>query len=444
MTSVLVRRLRSACVLSAAAAVALVAPGIADASGLGEQCSGSNILGRGSSLQKLAQELWVPLFNTSTNRMACSGTQGSLGIPTVTYEPAGSGAGMEAWGLNGHAFEAGKVAFVGTDEPPDAAQREEIESHRKSPGPEELQTIPVLQTAVAVLIHLPKFCAAASSGAPGRLALDNTTLEEIWRGKITKWSEITEAGDKLYPKGGACNKNAAITRVVRLDESGTTSILKKYLGVINPTKNIVGEMGWTELATGKPFNQEWPGTVVRSSSEGGQALVEKVAETESSIGYADLADVRHNGNFNKPLGGEGTTKFWARIQNNGLTKTGPIYTDPSTDGDSSTVSIANCETTEYTNGSAPFPPESVAELWNEVTTKTRELHYTICGLTYDLAFHEYAQFPGTTLGEASTVNNYLFFATGSGNEYLNKHHDYLALPNSITKIAKLGAAKTRF
>jgi ABC-type phosphate transport system substrate-binding protein len=421
-----------------------VAPGVANASSLGQQCSGSNIVGRGSSVQKIAQEeVWNPDFNTSTSSKACSGTQGSLGIPTVTYEPAGSGAGMEAWGLNGHAFEAEKVAFVGTDEPPNAAQREEIESHRKTAGAEELETIPVLQTAITMAIHLPKFCGPASTGAPGRLALDNVTLEKIWDGQITKWSEITEAGDKLFNKGGTCNKNDTITRVVRFDESGTTAIFKKYLGLIDPEKNIIGEMGWTELSTGKPFNQEWPGTVVRPSTKGGQALVEKVAETESSIGYADLADVRHNGNFDPPLGGNGTTMFWAKVQNNGLSQEGATYADPSSNSSSGTVANANCASTEYTNGSVPFPPASVQELWNEVTTSTTEVHYPICGLTYDLAFHEYSKFPGTTLGEATTVDNYLSFATSTGAELI-KNHDYLGLPSNIAAIAKLGAAKVRF
>lgn len=445
MTSVLMRRLRSVCVLSAAAAVALVAPGVANASSLGEQCSGSNIVGRGSSLQKLVQqEEWTPGFNTSKSSTACSGTQGSGGIPTVTYESTGSGAGMEAWGLNGHAYEAEKVAYVGTDAPPNAAQREELEAAHKSPVTEELQTIPVLQTAVSIPIHLPQFCAATSTAAVGRLVLDNVTLEEIWDGKITKWSQITDGGDKVYSKGGTCNAKDTINRVVRFDESGTTAIFKKYLGLIDPEKDIIGEMGWTELSTGKPFNQEWPGTVVRPSSKGGQALMEKVAETESSIGYADLADDRHNGNFDPPLGGDGTSMFWAKIQNNGLSKEGATYTDPSSNGPSSTVANANCVGTEYTNGSVPFPPSSTSELWNEVTTSTTEVHYPICGLTYDLAYHEYAKFPGTTLGEATSVHNYLAFVVNTAGLELAKNHDYLNLPSNIDTIAKVGASKIRF
>lgn len=449
MTSVVVRRLASACALSAAAAVALVAPGIANASLLGQQCSGANIVGRGSSLQKLAQqEVWNPSFNTSANLKACNGTQGSLGIPTVTYESTGSGAGLEAWGVNGHAFEAEKVAFVGTDAPPNAAQREEIQSHSTKPTVNTLQTIPVLQTALAIPINLPAHCSATSTSTPGRLVLDNVTLEKIWRGVVTKWNEITENGDKLLNKEKlVCNTAAEITRVVRFDESGTTAIFKKYLGLINTEKNIVGEHGWTELSTGKPFNQEWPGTVVRPATKGGQALVAKVAETESSIGYADLADVRHDGHFSPTIGGNGKQRFWAKVQNNGLAQEGETYADPSTNNDSATIANANCSATEYTNGEVPFPPASTTELWNEVTTSTKETHYTICGLTYDLTFTEYSKYPGTTLGEATSVNNFITFAingAAEGGAALIKNHDYLGLPSSLVSIATKGASKTRF
>lgn len=78
MTSLSARRLIPACILSAATVAALVAPGAASAAGkLHEQCSGSNITGQGSSLQKLAQQtVWDPDFNISGNTHACNGTQG--------------------------------------------------------------------------------------------------------------------------------------------------------------------------------------------------------------------------------------------------------------------------------------------------------------------------------------------------------------------------------
>jgi ABC-type phosphate transport system substrate-binding protein len=442
MKSLSARRLVPACVLSAAAVAALVAPGAANAGTLGEQCSGSSIIGKGSSLQKLAQQnVWDPDFNTSANPKACNGTQGSKATPKVTYESVGSGAGMEAWGINAHAFEA-STAYVGTDEPPNAAQRAEIQSHAKHPGESTLETIPVLQSSVAVFVRLPKLCAATSTASPGRLVLDNVTLEKIFRGEITKWSEITDNGDKL--SGTGCAPESTITRIVRQDQSGTTSIFKKYLALINPEKNVVGTAGWREISEGT-HNTEWPGTVTKPTEKGGGPLVTLVNATPSSIGYANLAEVRSNGNFASPTGGLNTARFWVPIQNNGLEQEEETYADPSSNGDAKELANSNCVNTEYTNGEVPFPPSSTLAVWNEVTTRTAETNYTLCGLTYDLSFHEFSQYPGMTLEEATSANNFLRFelAAGGGQELIKKH-DYLALPASLQLEAAEGAEKSKF
>src|SRR5436309_8924603 len=99
MRSSSARRFAWALCASASIAMGLVAPGLASAEPGGEQCSGSNIEGKGASLQKLAQiEVWTPNFNTSANTLACSGTQGSKGKPTVKYTSTGSGAFLRSWG----------------------------------------------------------------------------------------------------------------------------------------------------------------------------------------------------------------------------------------------------------------------------------------------------------------------------------------------------------
>jgi hypothetical protein len=80
-----------------------------------------------------------------------------------------------------------------------------------------------------------------------------------------------------------------------------------------------------------------------------------------------------------------------------------------------------------------------------VTTKTAEPHYPICGLTYDLSFHEYSKYPGTSLAEATTVNNYLLFELAQfGGQELIKKHDYYPLPSAIQAEAREGSEKTKF
>jgi ABC-type phosphate transport system substrate-binding protein len=456
-----VRRTASACVISAAAVAALAAPGAASAA---TQCSGSNIVAAGSTLQKLAQvSVWDPGFISSANSKACNGSQGSGGKPTITYESIGSGAGLEDWGFNSHAFEAGRVAVVATDEPVNATQKAEIEKNETTKVANTVQSIPVLQASVAIIVNLPTGCTASNTIKkdpwPGRLVLDNVTLQKIWVGEITKWSEITEEGDKL--SGAGCNPETPITRVVRLDGSGTTHVFKKYLTLINGTGTFeVEKLGgekvasetWNDISEGTE-NTSWPAAdhVVRSTKTGGGALVSKVAETPSSIGYANLADARANGGFSAAGSGPGTAKFWTPIQNNGVITTAgkAKFTDPSTDGDTEPLAEANCASTSYTNGKGQkFPPKLTSDTWNEVTTSTKEKKYAICGLTYDMVLSKYSAYPGTSAGEATTAGNFLTYVleteAGGGQPAIAEDHDYEPLPTKLLKEARAGAALAAF
>ncbi|HTZ85847.1 MAG TPA: substrate-binding domain-containing protein [Solirubrobacteraceae bacterium] len=434
---------------------ALAVPGAASAS-LGTQCSGVNVTGQGASTQKLAhQTVWGPGFNTSKSKAACAGLkgQGSLGKPEVKYTSTGSGAGLESWGANKHAavYDATN-GFIGTDEGPDANQKKEIEENETTVTPNTLATIPVLQLAVSVIVHLPENCVATSKKNAGRLELNNLTLEGIYRGTITKWSQITEDGDKLSGEG--CNPESTITPIARKDGSGTTHIFKRYLGLINGasfTTEKEESKTWNQIAEG-PENTTWPkaANIVKPTGTGGGALVAKVAETASSIGYAGLPDARANGGFTPGAGkgGPGTSKFWAPLQNNGLGTTKQKFADPASNGDAEATADSNCKSTEYTNGEVAFPPSSVFEPWNAVTTRTIEKKYPLCGLTFDLAFSSFASFPGTSLGEATSVHDYLKFVVdtkGGGGQKLIAGHDYLALPKgAVLTEAQEGAAAIGF
>jgi ABC-type phosphate transport system substrate-binding protein len=486
MASFSARRFRSACAVPAIALAALALPGVASAKKI-EQCGGvQTFTGAGSTLQKTAQEgVWGPDFiNTSNiNPLSCNGTNGSKGRPVgpkvtapANYESIGSGPGMEKWGLEEpiHKTKAFSTAtdFVATDEAPNAAQKAQIEGEG-SP----VETIPVLQASVASLVHLPEGCTATSTDDPGRLDLGNETLNELWNGTIQTWGELVAtpesiaAGDEIKgsapPSKAECEADV-ILRYARAEESGTSHIFKSYLGLIAPTAKYITSLptspnDWDELKE-EAGNTVWPTAAsVKTVAAGGGALVEDVLNNPSSVGYAALTDARaKKGAQATPLtfypttmtteGGAGTATFWTPLENKKATLHEPAtYADPSIDDETSvTATQSNCEFEEYTNGTTVFPPKKTSDPWNNVTTRTTEPKYTLCGLTFDLAYTKYKNTPfGKPLGEEveQTVGDYyrweLATGTGGGQTEINNGHDYEALTPKLIEIADKGLKKIK-
>jgi ABC-type phosphate transport system substrate-binding protein len=509
MTSLFARRM-AVCIASAASAVAVI-PATASAvtkPDLGQQCSGANIIGRGSTFQNPAQIVWNPTFNTSLNSKACNGVEiagkKTTAKPTVLYKNTeskdkGSGACLKAFGAEKHAVEP-EYSFCGTDEAPNATQKKEIEEHFQ-PGYESegLETIPVLQGAVAIIVHLPEGCKASSEVTEkgvlhklGRLVFDDTTLEGIYAGTINNWKQVVEAqgsghgNDALTCTGGTLEEETPISRVVRTDHSGTTHIFKSFLEQVETkplpmekyeeaygTGGAKSSTGCGEGVTFPPEtrtwesvsegcqNQRWPEAahVIRNETETGNGgVINLVNTTASSIGYADLAFVREK-KFFSSLGmggenkkgsatkvGEQNTHFWAEIQNSKAGET-LTYADPASKGDTTAVALSNCKNTKYIeNEGHEFPPASTRALWNQAKAALKDEHYAICGLTYDLAFRQYAAFlepfsVSETEGKAraTTAENYLLFEvnSGAGGKEI-KNHDYEALPKEVLKLAEKG------
>jgi ABC-type phosphate transport system substrate-binding protein len=456
MTLLPMRRLLGMLALAVSVAAVLAVPGTAGAS-LGAQCSGVNITGQGANALKNAHTVWDTDFNTSKSKAACAGLkgQGTLQKPTVTYTTSSAAVGLESWGANKHAGPNFGLtnAFIGASEPPNALQKSEIEGFETTPTSNALLSIPVVQTAIAVIVNLPTNCVATSTSQKGRLVLNNVTLEGIFRGTITQWSQIKDGGDAI--SGAGCNAASPIIPVVRLDGAGTTHIFKKYLSLIGPssfTDEKEASETWNATSEGT-LNTDWPkaANVVRPAKTGDTAIDTKVAETPGSISYTTFAEARANGSYTPSpgTGGPGTARFWVAIQNTGVATTGKIkYADPSTNGDVPTVASANCKKTEYTNGEVPFPPSSAQNAWDEVTTRTTEKAYPLCSIIVELAFTKYSAFPGTTQEEATSVANFLSFVTnskGNGGQKLVEGHDYLALPKGkVLTEAQQGAAAIGF
>jgi ABC-type phosphate transport system substrate-binding protein len=425
----------------------MVSPGAASAGELGAQCSGVEITGQGAAVEKVAQTAWTGAFNTSSAKFACSGKQGDKKTPKVNYKSTSSGAGLRSWGaeyksVSEISFGPGN-AFVATAEAPNSAQEADIIGEESSKTSGTLETLPVAQFALTVYVNLGPECDASSteSGVEGRLAISDATLQKIYSGEYTKWSQVAGAADQGDTiTGPGCQEN--ITAVVRGEKAGTTNVLKKYLYLINKEalSTSSGSLTWQTLSEGKD-NVIWPTALnaLPTKVEGDAAEAELVAKTPGSIGYSNLAELRETKLFSGAGNGAKTPKFWVEIEN-GSKGTGSklkvTYQDPSHNGDSETADGANCAKTAYTNGKHSFPPPSVTELWNEVTTSVptapeplTEKTYSLCNFTYMLAFTEYHLVPETTLPEATAVNNYLrFISEKTGGQSLLAPNDYYALP----------------
>jgi ABC-type phosphate transport system substrate-binding protein len=454
MSSYSPRRLLATCILAAAPIAALALPGAAGAA-LGTQCSGANITGQGANVAKIAQQtVWDPSFNTSASKSACSGTQGTKAKPTVGYTTSSAATGLESWGANKHVGTnfSSSNAFIGASEPPNALQSSEIESFESTATPDTLESIPTFQTAIAVIVNLPANCVATSKKNKGRLEIDNVDLEKIFRGTLTKWSQLKEDGDAL--SGAGCNAESTIQPIVRKDGAGTTHIFKKYLSLISGATFVdqkEANRTWNEVSEGT-LNTDWPkeANVTTPTATGDTAIDTTVASTPSSISYTTFAEARANGSYTPSpgTGGPGTARFWVPLQNNGLGTEKFKFADPSSNKDVATVANSNCKNTEYTNGVEAFPPLSVFEPWDEVTSSTTEKKYTLCSIVVELSFKSYSLFPGTSLEEATSANNFFRFVTDSkkdGGQKLIEGHDYLALPKGpVLSEAQKGAEQIAF
>lgn len=464
MTSLSMRRLIPVCVVVVAALAAAIAPGSASAaSDLGEQCSGSSpIKGQGSTFQAPILEIWAKDFSTVGSPLACAGKevegklQGDGKVVTVKYEQEsknqGSGACLHGWGAeSSEQLKYGEYPFCGTDEAPNEKQKGEIESHKKGGSTKSLEEIPVLQGAVAVIVHLPAGCLAESEVAKGttkyklgRLVFDDSTVAGVFSGTIKTWKALLEkqeaeggaGSDKLVAeKGKTCNTEDTITPVVRTDHSGTTHIFKSFLEQVDTEEiemeaypqslepSLRGKSGCpesfgVEMKTWKQVaeaceNQRWPvAAKVRfnPTEKGNPGVVNEVNKTESSIGYADLAVAREKHFFSGEKNekgewvikggenrkgtatktGEQNPEFWAELQDTATPEvTG--FAEPATNGDIEKPADSNCKNTTYTNEAGKkFPPANTREPWNGAKAEVTEKGtYSICGLTYDLALRQY-------------------------------------------------------
>jgi len=275
--------------------------------------------------------------------------------------------------------------------------------------------------------------------------ITNQDLDQVFRGNHAKWSKIGSAE-------GECN--SPITRVVNAEASHVTTQFKHYLYLINgnplacTTGSTEGKATWQELEALSAPNTTWPqacgeqpsiGPVVTAAPKatGESVLVDKVNETDGSIGFATTAAVKAH---EVP----GTTVSVA-LQNNGWKKLAEATFAPPSVGNE-----ANCGDAYYlvpADGQRVAGASGLDVDWSQVfggRPGSGGTGYSLCMLTYDLAFHGYNA-AGFTFKDYKTVHDYLrehVVATAGQSELSALGGYYAPLPSSgLAKKDVLAAAR---
>jgi ABC-type phosphate transport system substrate-binding protein len=389
-------------------------------------CS-AEITGSGSSLQKVAQE---SVFTADFASTLCSTA------PKVKYTKTSSGPALEEFGnITGTliATKSGNATvldgYAASDDPPQPVEVNTAESAAGGGDQVEL-TIPVAEAPVALLLHPPSGCVVEATPD-----VTNTVLDKLWQDQYTSWDEFLTAAGVTH--SGTCT--TAPSLIVRKDNSGTSYVFKSYLAQI-------------DSAVWNPYANDfttWPDATTQPASTGGAAEASDVAGAAGTVGYAAAADA-HGGGFAPWSNGAST--FWGDIQNNGTGTSGVTYADPASGAN------GNCPQAVTPAGSPTAPGNWYGVLASSpniaAATGFHSGQYSLCGLTYDLAWTDYAKIGGLgqvalyggSAATATEVGNatadFLEYVTGPGQSALASAGQYYSsLPTTVQKVAQETAAE---
>jgi ABC-type phosphate transport system substrate-binding protein len=396
-------------------------------------CGGFNILGRGGAETASAVSAWGTTFNTSN--YGCNGVRGTKARPEVSYAPSGREHTLDPWDEAGANYSE-TDAFQATLEAPTSAEIAAVQARASTAAAEPIETIPVAQTALAVIVNLPAGCTAESGRVSARLVMSPATLAGIFSGTIRSWDEIQDGGDVL--EGATCTAHSPITVVVPALASGTDFVFKHYLAEQSSEPLLVGPGNvktWNELAE-STLNTVWPAAAGAAPSTN---VTKTVGETPGSIGFANLADVRSTELFSGAGGGPGTQRFWVPIRSHK-----EVYVDPSTNGDAGPAAAANCKKSVFSNGVESFPPATVMRSWSGVGVQATSKTYGLCALVYIVALHPYGAWEGTSAGEAQTVRDFVGFITSKQAQAELATRDLSADPKVAKSLAEEGLFTLKF
>lgn len=515
--NILTTKARAASVaLVAAAAAGALAPGAANAAYVGATpvCQGATITGGGASFQRALQlgvgadivtgwTAGTPFGSlTTTNPAATDGFgfpyTGSGVAPAtnctnfradgkkIRYTSIGSGGGRKSWASDGNpASRDTTAAFIGTDEPLDPTEEANVETVGLSGTGTQVESFPIAQGAVAVIVNLPDGCELKAVNGYRQATLTN--LENVYFGAKGKWGNLLSS-TSLVPTASTTDTpraagssdptscaQAPVERVARLDSSGTTFAFKKVLDE-NHAYVTSGTGRWTAPTNylSPANNTVWPATVSKPTSTGGGGVASYVSTHPGSVGYVDLAVARANGfDFDNNVSDK---KLWLSLTvpaSDEATSGKPTYTnDPSKDPlsqsyrntQSAPFNVvrkgANCSAAPASGGTSDrdyldllgaSAPTSTTNNWYEVTgarPSYRKYDYPICALTYALAYQKYSKVPGFPEPQARSVFDYVRYLTSSDAQKRLLALDYQGLPDAgahpLRPIASAGIGRISF
>jgi ABC-type phosphate transport system substrate-binding protein len=324
-----------------------------------------------------------------------------------------------------------------------------------------LMSFPVAGSAVVVAVNL-KGTGICTGTPPAAIQLTGSMVSKLFGGDILTWNDPALRVGGI--NAGLANCPGAVTRVVRLDDSGTTQIFKNYLSAVDSSRSgatcdpttVWGNPDPASGLAGASPNTSWPGFVPSGSAQQGQAatatcsaidtgdvngnngvldvcngVVAGTVAIAGAVCYADLPDAK---NFT-------CTGTCPTVISSVRNSTDTSYQSPSTG------SRANC-----TFGAITPPPSNAVGLSVSGTPDTWATDnsagdrgdvantgalYPICGVTFDLVYSGLSGAAGT--GAISELNNdqrrtmysyFTYILSSDGQANLTSKF-YQALPNGL-------------
>jgi hypothetical protein len=276
--------------------------------------------------------------------------------------------------------------------------------------------------------------------------------------------------EKVKVKDGGCEEE--IKPQARSTESGTSYAFKTYLRQTNFTVWNAYADDFTNWPSSKVLleDPQTSGSGTNEPSKKGSQLAENTAANPGSVGYANTADAAESGGFGEKaaISQKGTGKvagvgaksikhqiLWAQIQDNGLAaEPNPAgYADPVVGGVGG-AKAANCETEKLVPSDEGFP-YSYNDSWGGLTTTDPNIKtdagvadYSICALTYDLAWHHYQV--GNLYGKtkeseevAAATHNLLEYIITQGQTDIQGNY-YQRFPTGMLGHVKIAVAEVKY